>query len=659
MSTADNELYLTEYDCFLFGKGEWFKSYEKLGAHPACRDGVEGYHFAVWCPDVQRVSVVGSFNGWDAAANPLTCNDAGVWEGFIGGVGGDDLYKFAITTAAGEQLLKADPYAFYAQVPPQTASRVYAPGAYAWQDGAWMQSRAARNHREQPLNIFEVHLASWKRHLDGVAGNGDPNSDDKSGSYFTYEELSQELVAYVADMGYTHIELLPVMEHPFDGSWGYQITNYFAPTSRYGDPIQFKRFIDACHNAGLGVILDWAGGGFCADEHGLANFNGTQLYETKVHPTWGTHLFDFGRGEVASFLISNLLWWVEEYHADGIRMDGVTSMLYLNFDINDPALKRYNSRGTEENDDAIALIRAANKTVGTAHPDVMMIAEESTAWPQVTRPPEWGGLGFHYKWDMGWMNDTLRYIQTDFPYREHSHGLITFGLAYVFDENFVLPLSHDEVVHGKGTLISRMPGDTWRKFAGLRALAFLQMTHPGAKLNFMGNEIGQFDEWRYFEGIQYNLAENYPLHAQQQSMVKALNHFYLEQPALWQQAYEQAGFEWIDSHNASQSIFSFVRHGFDPADDLLIVVNMGVQAYDTYRLGVPGPGTYTELFNTDSALCGGSGLINETPAKAERVAAHGREWSVTLRIPPLGGIALGKTTDVPAVEAGASNEESS
>ena len=423
---------------------------------------------------------------------------------------------------------------------------------------------------------------------------------------------------------------------------GYQITSYYAPTSRYGDPIQFKKFVDACHRAGIGVILDWAGGGFCADEHGLAEFNGARLYETKIHPTWGTHLFDFGRGEVKSFLISNLMWWVEEYHADGIRMDGVTSMLYLNFDINDPALKRYNSRGTEENDDAIALICAANKTVGTEHPDVMMIAEESTAWPQVTRPPEWGGLGFHYKWDMGWMNDTLRYIQTDFPQRKHAHGLITFGLAYVFDENFVLPLSHDEVVHGKGTLIQRMPGDIWRKFAGLRALMLLQMCHPGAKLNFMGNEIGQFDEWRYYEGIQYNLAETYPLHAQQQSFTAALNLFYRSQPALWQRAYDPEGFEWIDSHNADQSVFSFVRHGNDPADDLLVIVNFGPEAYPEYRVGVPSDGAWAELFNTDSVLCGGSGVVNEEPASAEPVACHGRELSAVLRVPPLGGVVLGR-----------------
>ena len=642
MSQQDQEFYMTEFDQFLFAKGDWFCSYEKLGAHPAKADGVEGYHFALWCPDVAGVSVIGSFNDWDQQAHPLHCNGAGVWEGFVPYVGGDDLYKYAIRTFAGQTLIKADPYAFYAQVPPDTASRVYDPTTYAWADDVWMAQRATSNHRERPLNIFEVHLASWKRHLDGLAGNGDPNSADKSGSYLSYAELSEDLVAYVKEMGYTHVELLPVMEHPFDGSWGYQITGYFAPTSRYGDPISFKKFIDACHQAGIGVILDWAGGGFCADSHGLADFNGGSLYETKVHPTWGTHLFDFGRGEVKSFLISNLMWWVGEYHADGIRMDGVTSMLYLNFDINDPAQKRYNSHGGEENEDALAFIQAANKELATAYPDVMIIAEESTAWPKVTQPPAWGGLGFHYKWDMGWMNDTLRYIQTDFPYRADNHGLITFGLAYVFDENFVLPLSHDEVVHGKGTLISRMPGDMWRKFAGLRALALLQMTHPGGKLNFMGNEIGQFDEWRYYEGIQYNLAETYPLHQQQQSFIQALNRFYLSQPALWQYAYDARGFEWVDSNNQGQSIFSWMRHGENPADDLLVIINMGVDAYDEYRLGVPAQGDYSEYFNTDSVLCGGSGVVNVGVLRTEDIPAHGKAQSLVLRVPPLGGVVLGR-----------------
>ena len=640
MSQLDENLYLTDFDSYLFSRGEWYRSFEKLGSHPCASEGQQGYHFGVWCPNVKSVSVIGSFNDWNQQANPLSCNNAGVWEGFIANVGTDNLYKYLITTEDGRQLQKADPYGHYCQVPPSTASRIVDISTYEWHDQDWVSRRGQTDHMQKPLNIFEVHLASWKRHLDGVAGNGDPNSDDKFGSYLTYDELSHDLVDYVKDMGYTHIELLPVMEHPFDGSWGDQITGYYAPTSRFGNPLQFKHFIDSCHQAGIGVIFDWAGGGFCADEHGLADFNGTWLYENKVHPTWGTHMFNFGYGPVKSFLISNLLWWIEEYHADGIRMDGVTSMLYLNFDIHDPALKRFNARGTEENDDAIALIQLANKTVGSEHPGVMMIAEESTAWPKVTQPPAWGGLGFHYKWDMGWMNDTLRYIQTDFPYRNGSHGLITFGLAYVFDENFVLPLSHDEVVHGKGTLVQRMPGDLWRKFAGLRALTLLQMAHPGAKLNFMGNEIGQFDEWRYYEGIQYSLAQDYPLHSYQQSLTRALNWFYREHPALWERSYTADGFEWIDSHNSDQSIFSFVRHGNDPADDLLVVVNFGVAAYDDYRLGVPYEGSYAEVFNTDDVRCGGSGVTNEGDRLSEPIGAHGRANSITLRIPPLCGLIL-------------------
>jgi 1,4-alpha-glucan branching enzyme len=454
---------------------------------PRRRAARRAFRFAVWAPDVEAVHVTGTFNEWDADQYPLAPSETGgVWEGFVPNVKAGDLYKYVIDTKDAGRMFKADPYAFEAECPPGTASCATDISGYAWKDKAWMDERRATNHMKKPLNIYEVHLGSWDR--------------EENGDYLTYDEMSKRMVAYVKKMGYTHVELLPVMEHPFDGSWGYQVTGYFAPTSRYGTPKQFMHLVDSFHKAGIGVILDWVPGGFCRDEHGLVHFNGHMLYEKEEHPDWGTFKFDLGRGEVRSFLISNVLYWLEQYHADGIRMDGVTSMLYLNFGVDDPSKKKFNEKGTEEDFVSIDFIQECNARVGEYHPDVMMMAEESTAWPLVTYPLKDGGLGFHYKWDMGWMNDTLHYCQTDFPWRPGNHTLITFSIMYAFNENFILPLSHDEVVHGKCSLIGRMPGDYWRQFAGMRALAFYQITHPGAKLNFMGNEIAQFIEWRYYEG---------------------------------------------------------------------------------------------------------------------------------------------------------------
>ena len=444
-------------------------------------------------------------------------------------------------------------------------------------------------------------------------------------------------------MGYSHIEIMPVNEHPFDGSWGYQPTGYYAATARYGNPRQFMHFIDACHEAGIGVILDWVPGGFCANAEGLANFNGEMLYEHKIHPNWNTHQFHFGRGEVRSFLVSNALFWAERFHADGIRMDGVSSMLYMNFGIDDPGQKRFNEKGTEEDLDASAFIRQTNAAMGKFYPDVMMIAEESTAWPLVTYPPEDGGLGFHFKWDMGWMNDTLHYMQTDFPWRPGNYRMLTFSSMYQFNENFILPLSHDEVVNGKCSLITRMPGDYWRQFAGMRALAFYQMTHPGGKLNFMGNEIAQFIEWRYYEGIQYFLADQYDTHRHQQRFVRHLNHFYNEHPTLWQRAFESDGFEWIDADNADQSIISFVRRGDDPKEDLVVLINFDVNAREDFRMGVPEWGVYEELFNTDNERFGGSGVLNAGKIKCQDEPWNGREQSIVVRVPPLGGMVLKRT----------------
>ena len=648
ITISDSTLYLSNDDLYLMGAGEWCRSYEKLGSHPAKDEsGQEGYHFAVWAPDVRSVAVIGEFNNWDESANYLSCTTTGgVWQGFIPGVCAGQLYKYVIETSEGERLYKADPYAFFSELPPGTASRTVDLAGYKWTDANWMRARAKRNMFKSPLNIFEVHLGSWKRH--GNEPQGEPREDGtwpgpgdpfpaQRGIFYTYDDLSVELVDYVREMGYSHIEVLPLSEHPFDGSWGYQPTGYFSPTSRYGNPQQLMHFIDACHEAGIGVIMDWVPGGFCADAHGLATFNGQMLYEHEIHPNWGTHKFDYSRGEVRSFLVSNALYWVETYHIDGIRMDGVSSMLYMNFGIDDPGQKRFNKNGTEEDLDASAFIRQTNLEMGRLHPDVMMIAEESTAWPLVTYPPKDGGLGFHFKWDMGWMNDTLHYMQTDFPWRPGNHRMLTFSTMYQFNENFVLPLSHDEVVNGKCSLITRMPGDTWRQFAGLRALALYQMTHAGGKLNFMGNEIGQFIEWRYYEGIEYFLTEQFETHRRQQAFIAALNAVYNEQPALWQRAFEGSGFEWIDADNADQSIISFVRHGDKPKDDLVILINMDVNAREDFRMGVPEWCTYGEVFNSDEERFGGSGVVNDGRLKCEDVPWNGREQSIVVRVPPLGG----------------------
>lgn len=653
MVTNDSADYLSNDDLFLLAKGEWYRSYDKMGAHPAEREGASGFHFAVWAPDVRSVHVIGDFNGWDEQANPLfPATSGGVWQGFVAGAQEGQRYKYLVETQQGERLYKADPYAFWTELIPGTASRLYDPSGYEWHDADWLAARRGQNRLKSPLNIFEVHLGSWMRHDDGLTGTGEvpPEGEEGTGSYLSYDELSDELVSYVKEMGYSHVELLPVMEHPFDGSWGYQVTGYYAPTSRYGEPKAFMHFVDACHEAGIGVILDWVPGGFCRDAQGLSRFNGSKLYEAEEHPNWGTFKFDFSRGEVRTFLISNLLWWVNEYHADGIRMDGVTSMLYLNFGVDDPSRKRFNARGTEEDLDASAFLRQCNSTVGTYNPDVMMIAEESTAWPLVTYPPEVGGLGFNFKWDMGWMNDTLHYMQTDFPFRPGNHRLLTFSIMYAFNENFILPLSHDEVVHGKCSLIVRQPGDYWRQFAGLRALAFYQMTHPGGKLNFMGNEIGQFIEWRYYEGIQYFMVDEFAAHRKQQHFVAALNRFYNEHPGLWQRSQEADGFQWIDADNAQQSTISFVRHADDPADDLVVLINFDVNARENFRLGIPEPGYYEEAFSSDAEEFGGSGVVNEGVLATEDVPWNGCKQSVVLRVPPLGGTILRFVKPLPKKE---------
>lgn len=649
VAAAQPNLMLTDDDIHLFGTGMWQRAWEKMGAHKDVQGNSEGWLFRVWAPQVSSVHVVGDFNGWDPKATPLTrAANSDIWETFVPGLEQGSLYKYVIETDAGELLWKADPFGFYAETCPGTASKLWDLGGYTWKDATWLNRRAERDIMKSPLNIYEVHLGSWKRH--GNEPQGEPREDGtwpgpgdpfpaQRGTYYTYDDLSDELVAYVKKMGYTHIEVMPLSEHPFDGSWGYQATGYFAATSRYGTPQQLMHFVDACHKAGIGVILDWVPGGFCANAEGLATFNGRMLFEREIHPNWGTHKFDFSRPEVRSFLVSNALFWIEEFHVDGIRMDGVSSMLYLNFGVDNPADKKFNKYGTEEDLDASAFIRQVNCAVGKEFPDVMMIAEESTAWPLVTYPAEDGGLGFHLKWDMGWMNDTLHYMQCDFPWRPGNHSLLTFSIMYAFSENFILPLSHDEVVNGKCSLIGRMPGDDWRRFAGLRTLAFYQMTHPGAKLSFMGDEIGQQIEWRYYESIEWFLAKDFDAtHGAQQRFIEALNHFYTKQRGLWQNAYTEQGFEWIDANNSEQSIVSFVRHGDKPADDLLILINFDPASYETYRVGTPREGDWELVFNTDEPTFGGSGFPVVDMASSKPEPWNMRDNSIEIAVPGLAGL---------------------
>lgn len=649
VAAAQPNLMLTDDDIHLFGTGMWQRAWEKMGAHKDVQGNSEGWLFRVWAPQVSSVHVVGDFNGWDPKATPLTrAANSDIWETFVPGLEQGSLYKYVIETDAGELLWKADPFGFYAETCPGTASKLWDLGGYTWKDATWLNRRAERDIMKIPLNIYEVHLGSWKRH--GNEPQGEPREDGtwpgpgdpfpaQRGTYYTYDDLSDELVAYVKQMGYTHIEVMPLSEHPFDGSWGYQATGYFAATSRYGTPQQLMHFVDACHKAGIGVILDWVPGGFCANAEGLATFNGRMLFEREIHPNWGTHKFDFSRPEVRSFLVSNALFWIEQFHVDGIRMDGVSSMLYLNFGVGNPADKKFNKYGTEEDLDASAFIRQVNCAVGKEFPDVMMIAEESTAWPLVTYPAEDGGLGFHLKWDMGWMNDTLHYMQCDFPWRPGNHSLLTFSIMYAFSENFILPLSHDEVVNGKCSLIGRMPGDDWRRFAGLRTLAFYQMTHPGAKLTFMGDEIGQQIEWRYYESIEWFLAKDFDAtHGAQQRFIEALNHFYTKQRGLWQNAYTEQGFEWIDANNSEQSIVSFVRHGDKPADDLLILINFDPASYETYRVGTPREGDWELVFNTDEPTFGGSGFPVVDMASSKPEPWNMRDNSIEIAVPGLAGL---------------------
>ncbi|MDD6237840.1 MAG: 1,4-alpha-glucan branching protein GlgB [Oscillospiraceae bacterium] len=617
---------ITEEKLYLFNQGQYFHSYRIFGAHPV--EG--GVRFTVWCPEVKSVGVIGSFNDW--TPQYLTPRGStGVYSGIIPEAKPGDLYKYRITTAAGETFDKADPYAFWAEVRPGTASRIARLDGYTWHDGRYRAIRRSTKS-PRPMNIYEVHLGSWKQQ---------EHPEDPDYPFLSYRQLADELIPYAKDMGYTHLELLPVMEHPFDGSWGYQVTGFFAPTSRYGGPQDFMYFVDQAHQHGLGVILDWVPGHFCRDAHGLGRFNGKMLFEGADHPEWGTYKFDFTRSEVRSFLISSALYWLGCYHADGIRVDGVTSMLYLNFGLPDWAEKTYNDQGGEENTAAVEFLRQLNDAVHTFAPGAITVAEESSAWPHVTGDTASGGLGFDYKWDMGWMNDTLEYCKTDFPFRSYHHNKLTFSMAYGFSERFILPLSHVVVLHGKLSLMGRMPGDYWRKFAGLRLLALYQITHPGGKLSFMSTEYGPFIEWREYESLEWFLLD-YPTHQMHQDYVKQLNRLYQNTPALWQDDHSWEGFHWLDADDSAQSILLFRRTGREKTKAVTVLLNFQPEVYSDFRIGVPYPGQYQELLSSDATEFGGSGKGNPDILKAEPVPCHGEKWSVRVTVPPIGGILLQK-----------------
>jgi 1,4-alpha-glucan branching enzyme len=623
---------LTDDDLYLFNEGSHFKLYQKLGAHPGELEGRTGVYFAVWAPDAERVSVLGAFNGWTPGAHPLSVKgDSGIWTGFIPELDPGTVYKYKIESRyGGYKVEKADPFAFHTEVPPKTASVVW-DLTYEWGDADWMSARAETNALEAPMSIYEMHIGSWRRV---------PEEGNRS---LSYRELAAELVPYLTQLGYTHVEFMPVMEHPFSGSWGYQVTGYFAPTSRFGTPQDFMYLVDQLHRAGIGVILDWVPSHFPSDEHGLAYFDGTHLYEHAdarkgFHPDWQSYIFNYGRNEVRSFLISSAQFWADVYHADGLRVDAVASMLYLDYSrkVGEWIPNQY---GGNENLEAIDMLRRMNEVVYQGHPGVQTIAEESTAWPMVSRPTYVGGLGFGMKWDMGWMHDTLDYIQHDPVHRKYHHNQLSFRLIYAFNENFVLSLSHDEVVHGKGSLADKMPGDAWQKLANVRALLGYMYGQPGKKLLFMGGELGQWAEWNHDTSLDWHLLDE-PPHAGLQRWVADLNQVYRDQPALYQVDFDPAGFEWVDANDWEGSIVSFIRHDRARQGSILVVTNFTPVVRKSYRVGVPDRGVWAELLNSDAEAYGGSGVGNLGEVHARPIPSHGRPYSLSLTVPPLGVLFL-------------------
>jgi len=623
---------INESNLYLFHEGTQSRAYAMLGAHPMERDGKWGTRFSVWAPNAKNIWLEGDFNNWCGNGFRMDrIGESGVWSLFVDGVGTGSLYKYAIQHESGEVRVKADPLAFAAELRPNTASRVVDLKSFAWSDEHWRDQQLKRPIYDRPLNIYEVHLGSWRRREDG--------------SFQNYRELAHELIDYAVEMGYTHLELMPVAEHPLDGSWGYQQTGYFAVTSRYGTPEDFMYFVNRAHERGLGIILDWVPGHFCKDDHGLGRFDGESLYEPQdslqaENVEWGTLNFDLGRAEVRSFLISNALFWFSVYHIDGLRVDAVANLLYLDF-ARQPGQWRPNRLGGRECLEAVSFLQQLNSVIFAHCPAALMIAEESTTWTGVTRPVTMGGLGFNYKWNMGWMNDMLRYIKVDPLFRKGSHNLITFAMMYMYSENFILPLSHDEVVHGKRSLLDKMPGDYWQKFAGLRGFLGFTMTHPGKKLLFMGGEFGQFIEWNENQSLDWHLL-GYDLHQKLHQFNKDLNHFYLSEPCLWEHDHHRSGFRWINADDRDASVVSFIRYAKNSADFMIVVCNFTPIGREGYRIGVPESGEYREVFSSDNSRYGGNGNLHENPLLADKQGWGSWPCSLDVGVPPLGFVCFKK-----------------
>ena len=619
---------LSELDLHLFNEGNHYEIHKKLGAHVREINGVKGVNFAVWAPNAKSISVVGNFNEWDGRRHPMGKQiPSGIWELFLPELGPGEIYKFRVTDCHGQQIEKSDPFGFYSELPPRTASVVVELDDYQWTDEKWMEKRESQNGLEQPMSVYELHLGSW-RHEEG-----------KENGWMNYRDIAHQLVDYCKELNFTHVELMPVSEHPFTGSWGYQTVGYFACTSRYGTPEDFMYFVDYCHQNDLGVIIDWVPAHFPKDGHGLAKFDGTALYEHSdprqgEHPDWDTLIFNYDRNEVRNFLVSNAMFWLEKYHIDGLRVDAVASMLYLDYSRKEGEWIP-NKYGGRENLGAIDFLKVMNERVHESFPGVMPIAEESTAWGGVSRPTYAGGLGFSIKWNMGWMNDTLRYFQKDPIHRKYHHDELTFSLIYAFTENFMLPFSHDEVVHGKGALLDQMPGDLWQKFANLRLLYSYMWTHPGKKLMFMGCEFGQWNEWNCNSTLQWDLLQ-WDSHKGLQKMIGDLNAVYRREPALHEVEFEGGGFEWIDSMNREASILGYIRRAKDPNDFVVVCCNFTPSVHNEYRLGVPEAGNYKEIFNSDSEFYGGTNMGNGMGIESEAIEAQGRENSIKLAVPPMG-----------------------
>ncbi len=624
---------ITDFDLYLFGEGTHNRVYEKLGAHPVSVGDSTGTRFAVWAPNAERVSVVGPFNGWDGRRNVMQSRGvSGVWELFVPDVGVGTLYKYELRSRDGHLFLKADPYGTAMQVRPENCSVVASLDGHAWTDAAWLAVRAAQNALRRPLNVYEVHLSSWRRPWD-----------QRQPPFTNWQEAILQLIPYVTEMGYTHIELMGVAEHPLDASWGYQVTGYYAPTARYGSAQDFMDFVDACHRAGIGVILDWVPAHFPRDDHGLSYFDGTALYEHAdsrlgEHREWGTKIFNFGRHEVRNFLVANALYWLDRFHVDGLRVDAVASMLYLDYSRN-PGEWLPNRHGGRENLEAIEFLRQLNGAVRGEFPGTLMIAEESTAFPGVTQAPEYGGLGFTFKWNMGWMNDTLKYIALDPVHRRYNHQLITFSFMYAWSEKFILPISHDEVVHGKRALLAKMPGDEWQKRANFRLLLAYMIAHPGKKLLFMGSEFGQWQEWRDHEQLDWYLLEH-ASHRQLRDFVRAANLLYASSPQLYGSDADHEGFRWVDLHNAEESVWAFQRRctGTDSGVPYVCVFNATPVPRDRYAIGVSEPGRYRKILDSDAAAFGGSGYNGQTLVEAAAPGCQGYPLSLQVDLPPLGAM---------------------